>query len=175
MSLRYNLNCPRLSPDCTKCYGMNQDGTINRHEWMTPVCQNPSCSIPSSVELRRVGTDRWSRHLYETRNGMVLCDTNLGHGELRLCTMTDEGEPDCPVHFAYHIIERYAEIVYQPNATPELPYNVKIITNGQYCGFGRFCRTEAEAKRYTFDNWGDIEIREAVPQLPEPPPERKIV
>lgn len=156
MPMRYNLNCPRLSPDCRKCYAVRPDQTINRHEWMQPVCT--ACHPPTSVELRRVGEDRETRHLYQTRSGLVLCDVNLGSGELKLCTMTDQGEPDLPIDFEYHIIERYAQIVHQPDATPEFPYNVQIYTNGKYCGFGRFCKTEAEAKRWIFDNYGDIEV-----------------
>jgi len=109
MSLRYNLNCPRLSADCTKCYGKKPDGTIDRTVYMTPCCQNPSCYIPTFVELHRIGADSWNRHLYRTNNGIVLCDTNLGHGELRLCTMTEQGEPDCPIHFDYVVVKDEAK------------------------------------------------------------------
>lgn len=36
-------------------------------------------------------------------------------------------------------------IVHQPDATPDTPYNVRVVTDGRYCGRGRFCKTLAEA------------------------------
>lgn len=53
-----------------------------------------------------------------------------------------------------------ALIINQPDATPDFPFNVQIITSGYYCGNGRFCKTRAEAKEWIVKNYGKIEIME---------------
>ena len=47
-----------------------------------------------------------------------------------------------------------AVIVYQPDATPDHPYNLQIYTDGCYCGNGRFCESEAEAVMCAKDRFG---------------------
>jgi len=53
-------------------------------------------------------------------------------------------------------MEQYAEIIHQKRATPDYPYNVHIITNGYYCGVGRFCKTLEEAERYIVEKFPGI-------------------
>lgn len=54
---------------------------------------------------------------------------------------------------------QYAKIIYQPEATPEYPYNVHIITNGYYAGVGRFCRTVDEAGEWLEEHFPNIEVK----------------
>lgn len=47
-----------------------------------------------------------------------------------------------------------ATIVYQPEATPEYPYNVQIRNGGAYAGDGRFFRTLNDAQEYAYRRVG---------------------
>lgn len=59
------------------------------------------------MKLKLIGIDGWSRPVYEDENGKLFKDTNLGQGQLALCTTGSfEGEPDTPIHW----IEKYKNI-----------------------------------------------------------------
>lgn len=103
MSLRYNLNCPRLSADCRKCYPKREDGTIDHSCYAIPTCHISPCGIPSVVVLTYAYTDDWGRPTYKAANGMRFKDVNCGKGKPSLHTVTSAGEPDCPVRFEYSI------------------------------------------------------------------------
>lgn len=57
-----------------------------------------------------------------------------------------------------------AKIIYQPEYTPERPYNVQLwhsYDGGKsfvYAGFGRFCKTKEEAEDYVKFNAKTIEM-----------------
>ena len=58
--------------------------------------------------LRYVGTDGWSRPVYEDESGQLWKDINLGSGEPYLHNSVDndfDGEPDSPITGDYRIIQ----------------------------------------------------------------------
>ena len=65
-------------------------------------------------------------------------------------------------------MKQYAVIVHQPNATPELPYNLEIhneMDDGKmfYAGNGKFFASMDEAEKYADANGLEIlETREAI-------------
>lgn len=113
MSLRYNLNCPRLSADCRKCYAESEDGTIDRSAYMTPCCYAVPCGIPSVVILTYAYTDDWGRPTYKAANGMRFKDVNCGRGKPSLHTVTSAGEPDCPVRLVSDMPDELDEFLKQ--------------------------------------------------------------
>lgn len=54
---------------------------------------------------------------------------------------------------------RVAHITYQPEATPEYPYNVQIWQNRAYSGEGRFCKDYGEALVWAIEHDADM-VRE---------------
>lgn len=48
------------------------------------------------------------------------------------------------------IIER-CNIAPYPNSNVTYHYNVQIVTNGYYCGVGRFCETFEEVQRFCME------------------------
>jgi hypothetical protein len=60
------------------------------------------------IKLTCIGTDGWSRPVYEDEDGRIWKDVNLGSGEPylhRVCNDDFEGEPDMPLTGEYKIIK----------------------------------------------------------------------
>ena len=59
-------------------------------------------------KLRFIGTDNWSRPVYEDEAGWLWKDVNLGSGKPYLHSVADndfEGEPDMPIKGEFEITE----------------------------------------------------------------------
>ena len=56
------------------------------------------------IRLTYAYTDDWGRPTYEADNGRRYKDVNCGKGKPSLHSVTSAGEPDCPVHFKYTIV-----------------------------------------------------------------------
>lgn len=53
------------------------------------------------LNIKFIGIDNWDRPVYKDENGRILKDTNLGIGEIALCTSSNNsfyGEPDTPIN-----------------------------------------------------------------------------
>lgn len=53
------------------------------------------------LNIKFIGIDNWDRPVYKDENGRILKDTNLGIGEMALCTSSNNsfyGEPDTPIN-----------------------------------------------------------------------------
>lgn len=53
------------------------------------------------LDIKFIGIDNWDRPVYKDENGRILKDTNLGIGEIALCTSSNNsfyGEPDTPIN-----------------------------------------------------------------------------
>lgn len=53
------------------------------------------------LNIKFIGIDNWDRPVYKDENGRILKDTNLGIGEIALCTYSNNsfyGEPDTPIN-----------------------------------------------------------------------------
>lgn len=53
------------------------------------------------LNIKFIGIDNWDRPVYKDENGRILKDTNLGIGEITLCTSSNNsfyGEPDTPIN-----------------------------------------------------------------------------
>lgn len=64
------------------------------------------------LKVKPVGIDNWDRPVYKDENGKIYKDTNLGSGELALCTSSNNnfyGEPDMPVkeNIKIEIVENF--------------------------------------------------------------------
>lgn len=60
--------------------------------------------------LNFIGVDDWSRPVFESENGEIFKDLNLGDGQLDLCTASSfDGEPDTPIHY----IKKYKNVEFE--------------------------------------------------------------
>lgn len=52
------------------------------------------------IVLNYIGEDSWNRPVFEDENKKIFKDTNLGSGQLALCTAHSfDGEPDIPIQY----------------------------------------------------------------------------
>lgn len=78
------------------------------------------------LKLTYIGTDDWSRPVFESEEGRIFKDLNCGDGQLDLCTAGSfDGEPDTPIHY----IEKYKNVEFiilgmeeQPSAEEKFNY-----------------------------------------------------
>ena len=73
--------------------------------------------------LTFVGEDSWNRPVYKDEEGNLFKDTNLGNGNLALCTVYGgfEGEPDTPIEY----IKKYQDIKIEILGKDELLHKIK--------------------------------------------------
>lgn len=70
------------------------------------------------IVLNYIGIDDWSRPVFKDENGKMFKDTNLGDGQLALCTVGGfNGEPNAPVDY----IERYQNVEFEIIGMEEEP------------------------------------------------------
>lgn len=120
------------------------------------------------LKVKYIGIDNWDRPVYKDENGKIYKDTNLGMGELALCTSSNNnfyGEPDTPINedIEIKIVENFNKDKKQQfiqksrllkTDDKEYPYNVQILNsvdggkNFYYTGNGRLCKTKLEAEDY---------------------------
>lgn len=51
-------------------------------------------------QIKRIGTDRWNRPVFQGESGKIYCDINLGKETPKYCTKLNndfDGEPDLPM------------------------------------------------------------------------------
>ena len=70
------------------------------------------------ITIKFLGTDSWNRPVYEDENGKMFKDTNLGKGNMALCTVYGgfEGEPDTPIQY----IKKYQDVEFVIENTDNL-------------------------------------------------------
>lgn len=55
----------------------------------------------AKLTLNYIGTDSWSRDVFESKEGKLFKDVSCGMGSRALCTVCGgfDGEPDTPLHY----------------------------------------------------------------------------
>lgn len=95
------------------------------------------------LTLNFIGVDFWSRPVFESKNGEIFKDLNLGEGQLDLCTAGSfDGEPNTPIYY----IEKYRNVEFEilgmkGQPTKEEKYNYQMLGRlksdcDYYLGFG---------------------------------------
>ncbi len=70
------------------------------------------------LQLKFLGVDDWSRPVFESENGDIFKDLNLGEGKLDLCTASSfDGEPNTPIHY----IEKFKNVEFEILGMEEQP------------------------------------------------------
>ncbi|MFY0516524.1 LPD11 domain-containing protein [Lysinibacillus sp. UGB7] len=70
------------------------------------------------LKLTYIGTDDWSRPVFESEEGRIFKDLNCGEGQLDLCTAGSfDGEPNTPIYY----IEKYKNVEFEILGMEEQP------------------------------------------------------
>ena len=66
-----------------------------------------------TLKLKPIGTDSWSRPVYEDQNGRLWKDITLGRNKPNLCSAVNnafDGEPDLPIRRPFIILSNKEQI-----------------------------------------------------------------
>ena len=66
-----------------------------------------------TLKLKPIGTDSWSRPVYEDQNGRLWKDITLGSNRPNLCSAVNnafDGEPDLPIRRPFIILSNKEQI-----------------------------------------------------------------
>lgn len=70
-------------------------------------------NIKGILKLKPIGTDSWSRPVYEDQNGHLWKDITLGSNKPKLCSALNDafdGEPDIPIRRPFTILSKKEQV-----------------------------------------------------------------
>ena len=74
---------------------------------------NTPANKNDTLKLKPIGTDSWSRPVYEDQNGRLWKDITLGRNKPNLCSAVNnafDGEPDLPIRRPFIILSNEKQI-----------------------------------------------------------------
>ena len=99
------FRCPinEAGADCS-CNAANRAAVCPLRHALEIAAEIDGKAETQPVRLTYAYTDEWGRPTYEADNLRRYKDVNCGKGKPSLHSVTSAGEPDCPVHFKYTIV-----------------------------------------------------------------------